>query len=346
MERREKLKKYLLDNGSQVFFSSLQADLIYFANFYGEGIYIFTDDKDMILTNGLCYEMAEKYSTTQEVIFTDSKLSKVLKTKFQRGKVFLVSENENISTFKILKRAGFKVSVRDTRCLRAQKELLEVKLIKKAYKILERAIKGALSVVREGVKELDIAAEISYRIRKNGAEGESFNPIVVFGEKTSVPHAVSGMRKLKKGDIILVDAGARFRGYCSDITRCFSYGNKNSEVRKYYRLLKEAFESALEALGSGEKRAKSIDASVRKVLKKAGVDKNFIHGLGHGIGLDVHELPRLGPESNDKLLDGMVFTIEPGVYFNGKYGLRLEDCVYLKSEPIVLTKLPRRIVEI
>ncbi len=346
MKRKERLRKYLKDNNAEIFYSSIGADLVYFASYFGEGVYIFTDENDILMANALNIDIAEKSASVKEIIQINNTVSKIIKTKISKGSSVIISEKESVSTFRILKRAGLKVFLKDTRILRAQKEEFEVKLIKKAYEIVEKAVKDTLAVIREGVRELDIAAEISYRIRRGGAESESFNPIVVFGENTSIPHAISGMRRLKKGDLILMDVGAKFKGYCSDITRCFSFGSKNIEAKRYYRLLKDAFERALETLSSGEAEAKSVDNSARKVLEKAGVGKNFVHGLGHGIGLEVHELPRLEQESDDRLIDSMVFTIEPGVYFNGEYGLRLEDCVYLKSEPILLTKLPRRIIEI
>lgn len=349
-KRLNKLRNYLKNNDSSLFITTIDEDIFYFTGFKGGGTLVYEGEKnkDILLTNYLYYETAVEESMVSEVrglkLSENNQLKKIFKN-YSRKKA-VISEKENIKFYKLLKSCGLNLLEKNTGVLRSQKEDYEIELIKKSYRITEKTILKIINEIKEGVTEREIAAEFAYQIRSKGAQKESFEPIIVFGEKTSVPHAKTANKKLKKGDLILIDAGAKFKGYCSDITRCFVLGKANREIVKYYKLLKVASDAAIEKISEGERRTKEIDKAARSVLRKEGVDNNFVHGIGHGLGLNVHEYPKLGPNSEDIIKEEMVFTIEPGVYFEGKFGLRLEDCILLGEKPNYLTALSRSIIEL
>ena len=216
------------------------------------------------------------------------------------------------------------------------KEESELACIKKACEITDRAYADLLGAFKEGMTENEAAAELEYRMRKYGASGTSFETIMAFGEGSSVPHHETGSRKLKFGDIILVDFGCKWGGYCSDCTRTLLFGDdgRHEEFKKAYAHVLEAHIAAKEKITDGM-TGKAADAVARDVLKKYGLDKYFTHSLGHGIGINIHEFPRLSPRSEDVLLNGMVFSDEPGVYFEGDFGIRIEDSIALCGGKVV-----------
>jgi Xaa-Pro aminopeptidase len=343
--RLNKLEEYLKKQNADYFLTSLEHEIYYFTGAYVEGYFLFGKNYDLLFTSPLYYEDAFRQSLAAETICSKKDFSnefrKILRS-IPAGKI-LVSNQERLGTYLVVKRTGHRIKVAATQSLRAIKDDREIESIKKAYEIIEKAILEALSVVKEGISELDLKAEISYRARRAGAETDSFEYIVVFGEKSSVPHAKTGLRKLKSGDLILIDAGVKYGGYCSDITRCFFFGKNNDEISKYYRFLRQAQEIAIEALKEGIK-LKNADHAVREFFQKLNLEKNFTHSLGHGIGLEIHESPYLSQKSTDILQAGMVFTIEPGLYFDGKYGLRLEDGYYFFEKPLKLSKLSPELI--
>ena len=216
------------------------------------------------------------------------------------------------------------------------KEDYELEYIKTACEITDKAFESLLGIIKEGMTENEVAAHLEFLMRKFGASGTSFETIVAFGENSSVPHHETGLRTLKYGDIILIDFGCKFGGYCSDCTRTILFGDDNNhgEFKKVYEKVLEAHMSAKEKIASGM-TGKEADATARDCLKKYGLDKYFTHTLGHGIGINIHEFPNLSPMSSEKLLNGMVFSDEPGVYFEGKFGIRIEDTVTLKDDRVV-----------
>ena len=208
----------------------------------------------------------------------------------------------------------------------------ETALIAKACRIAEQAYADVLASLKEGMSENETAALLEYRMRTNGAEDRSFETIVAFGKNSSVPHHASDGTKLAKGMPVLFDFGCKCSGYCSDITRTFLFG-KNEESAEFcsvYGHVLEAHMLAAEKIASGMP-GKEADAIARNHLKDHGLDKFFTHSLGHGIGINIHEAPTLGPSGEEMLSDGMVFSIEPGVYFEGKFGIRIEDSVTLRG---------------
>ena len=194
--------------------------------------------------------------------------------------------------------------------------------------------------------ENEVAAILEFLMRKSGASGTSFDTIVGFGRNSSVPHHETGNSKLHFGDIILIDFGCKFNGYCSDCTRTFLFGDdkKHEDFKKVYSNVLKAHMLVKEQLKSGM-TGREADAIARNYLKSCGLDELFTHSLGHGIGIDIHEFPYLSPKSEDKLVDEMVFSDEPGVYITGKYGIRIEDTVMLKGGKVVsLTDSDKKLI--
>ncbi len=225
------------------------------------------------------------------------------------------------------------------------KEDYELALIERACSIADKALISLLDSIKEGMTENDVAAHLEYLMRKFGASGTSFESIVAFGENSSVPHHETGMRKLKLGDVILIDYGCKYGGYCSDCTRTYLFGDdkKHEDFKKAYAHVLQAHNLVKEQVTCGI-TGREADAVARDYLKKHGLDKFFTHTLGHGIGINVHESPSLSPKSSDVLLNGMVFSDEPGVYLEGEYGIRIEDSVTLDEGKVVsLTDTDRKL---
>ncbi len=208
--------------------------------------------------------------------------------------------------------------------LRVIKDETEIALIRRAIAVQERAFLETLEVVRHGMREADIAADLEHRMRSLGAEGPAFPTIVAAGANGSKPHYRPGPAKVRSGGTLLIDWGAIVAGYHSDMTRTIAFGRWPRVMREIYAVVLEAHEAGIAAVAPGRKCA-DVDAAARSVIELAGLGERFGHGLGHGIGLDIHEAPRISKISPDVLAPGMVVTIEPGVYLPGVGGVRIED---------------------
>jgi Xaa-Pro aminopeptidase len=184
--------------------------------------------------------------------------------------------------------------------------------------------------VAAGVREDEVAAEIEYAMRKRGSSGAAFETIVASGACSAYPHGGCSDRKIRDGDLVVVDVGATYKFYRSDMTRTLVAGKPSEKQKKLYQTVKTAQETALEAVKPNVK-AKDVDAAARKIFADAGYGEYFVHGLGHGVGLEVHEPPTLSPESKDVLVAGNVVTVEPGVYLVGYGGVRIEDTVLVQK---------------
>ncbi len=211
--------------------------------------------------------------------------------------------------------------------LRMKKDPGEISLIRKSVAITEKAMKHMAKILKTGISEKDLSLEFDYYSRKHGADGLSFSPIIAFNENGAVPHHATSSRKLKPNTLVLVDAGVKYKGYASDLTRVFAFGiiqPRLKQIEKYCGSVLKAKQTALLSYKPGI-IIKEADLAARNSLALDGLDKYFTHSLGHGMGLDVHEIPSVNPKEGLKFEKGMVFSCEPGVYFEGKYGIRIED---------------------
>lgn len=229
---------------------------------------------------------------------------------------------------------------------RESKHDQEVDAVKRAQAVAELVFSEILSRVREGVEERDLAIEIDYRFRKAGGERPAFETIVTSGPNTSKPHAIPTRRKLKHGDFVLFDMGTIVDGYASDMTRTVVLGKADDEQRKVYAAVLNAQTAALEAVAPGTECA-HVDSIARTVIDTAGYGDRFVHSLGHGVGLDVHENPYLSKRSKQELREGSIVTVEPGIYIPGWGGVRIEDMVLVKQGGCEnLTGTPKELIEL
>jgi Xaa-Pro aminopeptidase len=230
--------------------------------------------------------------------------------------------------------------------LRLKKTPEEVQRIRKAQALAEEALAHALTLLRPGVEEREVALEIEFFLRRRGAEGVAFPPIVASGARGALPHAGASEKRLEPGELITLDLGAKVAGYHSDMTRTFALGKPSPEMRRVYEAVREALEVALQGLKPG-RTGKEVDALAREALGRHGLDRHFVHSLGHGVGLAVHEGPSLSPYTEEVLEPGMVVTVEPGVYLPGVGGVRIEELVLLTEEGIeLLSRFPRGYLEV
>jgi Xaa-Pro aminopeptidase len=230
--------------------------------------------------------------------------------------------------------------------LRLKKRPEEVARIRQAQALAERALERALALLRPGVEEREVALEIEFFLRKEGAEGVAFPPIVASGARGALPHARASEKRLEPGELITLDLGAKVAGYHSDMTRTVALGKPSPEMRRVYEAVQEALEVALQGLKPG-RTGKEVDALAREALGRHGLDRYFVHSLGHGVGLAVHEGPGLSPYTEEVLEPGMVVTVEPGVYLPGVGGVRIEELVLITEDGIeLLSRFPRGYLEV
>ncbi len=210
--------------------------------------------------------------------------------------------------------------------LRVVKDEEEVRRVRRAVRAQERALHETLGSIGPGLRERDICAELEYQMKLAGGQGPAFGTIVAARANGSLPHAIPGATKTRAGGPVLIDWGVRMDGYCSDMTRTFSLGRWPAELREVYGIVLEAQLAAIDAIAPGV-ACRDVDAAARDVITGAGYGDRFGHALGHGIGLDVHESPRLASRSDEVLAPGMIVTVEPGIYLPGVGGVRIEDDV-------------------
>ncbi|MCX7843275.1 MAG: Xaa-Pro peptidase family protein [Clostridia bacterium] len=228
--------------------------------------------------------------------------------------------------------------------LRIVKDSTEIETIKKAVSIADQAFAHVLSHIRPGVAEMEIAAEIEYFMKKQGAKGASFETIVASGERAAMPHGVASERRLKYGDVITLDFGAIYNDYCSDMTRTVFLGQPDEELKKIYGIVLKAQKMAASGAFAGL-TGRQIDCIARDFIAGQGFGEYFGHGLGHGVGLEIHEEPRLSTAGCVEMKDGMVVTAEPGIYIPGLGGVRIEDIVVINGDsPIILTQSAKDLI--
>jgi len=226
------------------------------------------------------------------------------------------------------------------------KEEGEIENIRRAVAISDGVFGEILDLLRPGMKEVEICAEIEYRMRMAGSEKVAFDAIVVSGERSALPHGQPTEKRLQKGDLVTMDYGARVGGYCSDFTRTVVLGQANGRQRDIYEVCLQAQEKAEEAARAGM-LASELDSVARQIIAASGYGDNFGHGLGHGLGLEVHEGPRLSPKGQVRLQPGMVVTIEPGIYLPEVGGVRIEDVVVIREDGCeVLTQAGKELIEL
>ncbi|MCL2402052.1 MAG: aminopeptidase P family protein [Oscillospiraceae bacterium] len=227
--------------------------------------------------------------------------------------------------------------------LRAVKSENDIAKMKAAERIAEKSFEEILPIISTDMTEKQLAAELIYRMLKNGADDVSFSPIVVSGERSSLPHGVPGDRKIEKS-FLTIDFGVKLDGWCSDTTRTLCIGQPSDEMVKVYDTVLRAQEAGIAAARVGI-AGEDIDKAARTVIEDAGFGDYFGHGFGHGIGMEVHEFPRASPGHTAKMPNGAVISAEPGIYLPGKFGVRIEDVIYITENGCEnITNLPKKLL--
>jgi Xaa-Pro aminopeptidase len=228
--------------------------------------------------------------------------------------------------------------------VRIIKDSGEILLIQKAVDIADNAFQEVLAVIKPGVRECEVALELEYKMKKMGASGVSFETIVASGPRSALPHGVAGIRQLQAGDAIVMDFGAVYKGYCSDMTRTVFLGAPTQQMKEIYGIVLQAQTEALQKAAENM-TGKQLDRVSREIIYGAGFEKCFGHGLGHGVGIEIHENPRISPKGEEVLEKGMVFTVEPGIYVENVGGVRIEDMVVLGDDGAgILTRSTKEMV--
>ena len=227
---------------------------------------------------------------------------------------------------------------------RAVKEEWELNIMRKAQAITDKAFAEVCPRIKVGMTELELQAELIYCLYKNGATGLAFDPIVVSGPNSSLPHGVASERVIREGDFVTMDFGALYNGYCADMTRTVAVGYATEEMEKVYNTVLEAQLAGL-AISKAGVPGKDVDGAARKVITDAGYGEFFGHGYGHSLGLEVHESPSPNSRNDQPMPVGAVASAEPGIYLPGRFGVRIEDtCVFLEDGIEILTKSPKNLI--
>ena len=322
----------------------------YLSGFAGsEGLLVVGADQTSILVDGRYTVQARMQCKTAAVIEYSDRIGKLVEVlrDMQPDRVGFESASMSVAFYRELSRRlrGIKLVALDDklRWLRARKDAGEIALMKKAAAIGSSAIRSVLRQARAGWTEREFALALEVAARQAGADALAFKPIVASGKNAALPHAKPSGRRLRSGDFVVVDFGVRYQGYCSDETCTFAIGELTDAQKNAYRAVKLAHDEAIALIRPGVKTA-DVDACVRRVLGNK-YEKYFVHGTGHGVGLDVHEPPRLASGSVDMLEAGMVVTVEPGLYYPGRWGIRIEDTVWVQEKGCEkITKMNKNLI--
>ncbi|MFH1824769.1 MAG: Xaa-Pro peptidase family protein [Candidatus Firestonebacteria bacterium] len=335
-ELQEKLEKKKLDG----FIITNPINRNYLTGFTGStGYLLIAKEKGYFITDSRYMEQAKLEVPGYEVIITSNYFKKICEIIINKKIKRLGYEYNSIlfSQYEFLKERlekikwrGIKNFIEDLRMIKTDEE---IDLIKKAVKIAELSYEKTQGRIKEGISEKDIACELEYNMKKLGADGVSFSTIVASGNRGALPHGISSDKKLKKGELIIIDFGVSYKGYCSDLTKTIGLGIIQKSYKEAYRVVYNAQQEAISFIKSGVKLS-NLDKAARNYLKKHKLHKYFIHSLGHGIGKEVHEGPKVSHKSTGFVKEGMVFTVEPGIYISGKFGIRIENIIVVKKDSI------------
>lgn len=332
-----------------------RANIKYLTNFMGSSaIMLLTNKKSYLITDFRYGEEAKINATSKiKAIVTPNPFEWIKETLGKKEipsfkTLYFEEENLTYKKFAALKKYFPKIKIAPQsgliENLRATKTPEEIKLITKSQRINEKTFKQILKNIKPGVTETEIAWEIIKIGRENGAEDVSFPPIVAFGKNSSRPHHKSGNTKLEKGDIVLIDMGMKYKGYCSDMTRVIFTQKPTAKQKEVFETVLSAQQTAFSKIKQGM-TGKKADSIARKHIEKQGFGKEFGHSLGHGTGLEIHEAPFLSEKYPQKIPSNSIITLEPGIYLENSFGIRIEDMVLVSGDKSInITKTPKRII--
>lgn len=336
--RISRLRALLQCSGVEAFLILDLKSILYLTGFSGsDGALLVGAGEPILLVDGRYTTQARKQVPGADVVLYRDKAAGIAEVLSAGGfgRVGFEPAVVTVELFNALRRKTQKVRWKPLQerlgVIRAVKDPGEIENIRRAIRIATEALRETITIIRPEVHERDIAIELEYLMRSKGADAPSFDTIVASGPNGALPHARPGSRRIRTGDFVVIDYGAVWRGYHSDETCTFAIGRPGRRHEKVYSIVKEAHDRALEAVRPGI-ACRDVDAAARCVIEKAGHGSCFSHGTGHGVGLDVHEAPRISTLSDTILEQGMVITIEPGVYLPGFGGVRIEDTVLVEKD--------------
>jgi Xaa-Pro aminopeptidase len=352
--RRRKAAEQLVEPGLDALLLFGLHNVRYLTGFTGSNAMLLLHrDGEAELFTDPRYALQSKQQTDCRVRVAKGKLTKAVLSEIRRrrvGKIGFESDRLTVAEFEALKervppRVSFVATPGIVENLRMVKDAGEIDLIRQSVAINSNALEAALARVKVGMTEADLAAEIDYRSRRLGAQRPSFDTIVAAGARSALPHAHPGDARVGRG-MLLIDMGAFYGDYASDMTRMVYFGKADSRYKRAYRAVLDAQLAAIDAVRPGVTAA-AVDRAARRTLKLHGLEREFVHSTGHGLGLEIHEAPRLGRRDQTPLEAGMTITIEPGVYIEGWGGIRIEDTVLVTGSGFeILTPTPKDLREL
>jgi len=354
-QRRHRVAAALRQQGLDGLIITHPANCLYLTGFTGEsGALVVERDRATLITDGRFVMQAKEEVRAIRVVLQKGELYPALGEWLrERGlrrvgfDPFLLS----LGQWHALRRAA------GTKCrtieaagipegLRACKDAQELAQMREAAALGDKVFESVLALLRPGVRECEIAAELEYQMRKRGGSGPAFPTIVASGKRSALPHARPTAKRLRKNELVVLDLGVILGHYCSDMTRTVYLGRAPRRIREWYQAVREAQAAGVAAVEAGI-TCGEVDSAARKVLVAAGLEKHFVHSTGHGLGLEVHEQPRVARGQQVRLQAGNVITIEPGVYIEETGGIRIEDTVAVRATGHeVLTRVGRDLIEI
>ncbi|MDO8482836.1 MAG: aminopeptidase P family protein [bacterium] len=340
-----KIRKIIKEKKVDVFWlpnreKSGQPDTRYLSGFTGSDSHLLiTRNKAYLLTDGRYLVAARKEVPDCAILdISKQRLSELLKKNLPKTGKKIILIDGSVTNFSLVEKIKEKISnieienadgmLQDIRRIKTGDE---IKLLKKASDIACQAFGKLLPFIKTGMTEKWLARKLTDLLLDCGAEAPAFDPIVASGPNSALPHSIPTERKLKKGDLVIIDFGAKYQGYISDMTRTVAIGKISSNLLKMYEAVREAQENGCETIRMGVP-ASSLDSACRDILKKHDLEKYFTHATGHGIGLEVHELPVISSKTEQLLQIGEAITCEPGVYIEGLGGVRIEDSLVVTEK--------------
>ena len=327
---QEKLDGYLVAN---------EVNIQYFTGFLGATrLLVPKDGASTLHVHTVNYEAAKEAVSGIEIepVRTGEDVNNKVAGQVERLKLRLVGfDSMDASTYLKLKGAVKDAEIKPMNkvvwSLRKVKDEEEQRCIRRAAELTSSGMERAYEVIEPGLMERELASEIEYTMRRNGSDGTAFDTIIASGARSAFPHGGFGNRQITKGDLIVIDIGAKCQGYCADLTRTLVVNEPTSKQVSIYNHVLSAQDKAIRQIKAGVK-ASMVDAAARDLVDEKGYCEYFVHGLGHGVGLEVHEPPTLNPKSEDTLEAGNIVTVEPGIYIPGFGGVRIEDTVLVKTD--------------
>ncbi|MEK3933898.1 Xaa-Pro peptidase family protein [Sporosarcina sp. FSL W7-1349] len=361
MKQVDVLRNYVSEANVQAGFITTPDNVFYLSSFQSEpherllGIMVFPEEEPFLICPRMEVPDAKAAGWPYEIVgYSDTEdawtvlWESVRKRGIAPSSVAIEKSHLTVDRFErmqeLFPNAEFKSldgQLNEMRVIKSEEELTNMR---KAAELADLAIHIGCEEIAEGKTELEILMKVEYEMMKRGAEKMAFETMVLSGPKTASPHGKPGDRKIQQGDFILFDLGVVYNGYCSDITRTVAFGEPTDEMRTIYETVRKAEQAAVEIVRPGI-QAKTVDQTARKIIEDAGYGDYFTHRIGHGLGISIHEYPSVTDTNELVLREGMVFTIEPGIYVPGLAGVRIEDDVAVTADGVeVLTKFPKELL--